>query len=232
MSNPSRYLRTISTHILEVERKFKPSPESIKLLRKNAGAPAFRSFKRLEPKLLEDTYYDHRSILSSNGIWLRLRNDNWESKVNHGGNFTNSRFEELAEVHDINEVLKKHIPQARVGENGDFWGLEEIAKFTTFRQAWRVDEDFEVALDKADFGHVVGEVEMVGSVEGDHDLDVRKEETMAILDGRIEEFMKRYPWAFPEGKVRGKMSAYLRLRAAQAACERNNDIDKGKKTGY
>jgi thiamine-triphosphatase len=66
---PTNPLRTI----LEVERKFAPTPASISHLRHNTGHPRFTKFQYRGSQHLEDIYYDKRDILSNHGIWVRRR---------------------------------------------------------------------------------------------------------------------------------------------------------------
>ena len=60
------------------------------------------------------------------------------------------------------------------------------------------DREFSVVLDVTDFGHEVGEVEVMaeeGGAEKAH--------------GEIESFLKRYPWFFDTRSPKGKLTAYF-----------------------
>ncbi|PWY78097.1 ankyrin [Aspergillus sclerotioniger CBS 115572] len=85
--------------LLEVERKFPRL--TIKLhLAPAYHQPPFRTFNYLGTKTLRDTYYDfpssstststHPHYLSTQGIWIRKRNNTWQAKIRRGGNYTNS----------------------------------------------------------------------------------------------------------------------------------------------
>jgi thiamine-triphosphatase len=66
---------------------------------------------------------------------------------------------------------------------------------------------FKVVIERADFGHMVGEVELCGEVGED------SKKAGVEMDRRIEEFMKEHAWAFPVGKAIGKLSAYWLSKA-------------------
>ena len=75
-----------------------------------------------------------------------------------------------------------------------------MARFTTTRREWRADGRFGIVLDESDFGHRVGEVEVMSEEGG----KAREE---------IDAFMERYGWFFGKGKPEGKLAAFLRLEA-------------------
>ena len=72
------------------------------------------------------------------------------------------------------------------GPDANF-GLDLISRFRTTREVYRADEKFLVMLDATDFGHWVGEVELLA-----HD------EQRAHMD--IDAFMRRYAWFFTQEK--------------------------------
>lgn len=223
--------------ILEVERKFAPTPLSTQLLASNSGAPPFSSLEALGQTEFEDVYYDTpEESLSLAGVWLRRRGGaRWEAKVRVGGDYTNSAFEELTDVVQIADLLARMLPGAEFDGAGDDGGggprgagLREVARLVSYRSKFLVDGRFTVILDATDFGHVVGEVElermMVGSsgTEGGSSSsqgvgEARDDRTRAIseMDREIDNFMKNYLWAFPPGKPIGKLSAYFALKKQQ-----------------
>jgi thiamine-triphosphatase len=97
----------------------------------------------------------------------------------------------------------------------DGFGLQQLARFTTFREMWKVNDKFEVVLDTTDFGHSVGEVELQKTIEIDDDDEssvARGKAITADMDRQIEGFMKKYSWAFSTDKPVGKLSAYFARR--------------------
>src|SRR5438034_1587081 len=89
------------TSILEVERKF--CGLAVQKLTTNSGNPPFRSLESLGDRTIRDIYYDRSNILSTKGVWVRRRNGQWQAKIKRGGNFNNSRFEELSNAEDISQ---------------------------------------------------------------------------------------------------------------------------------
>ena len=75
------------------------------------------------------------NALFSQGIWIRQRDDLWQAKISHGGNFINSKFQEVEGRDQILALLKqKKLPLRQDMEN---LGLSQIAKFTTIRDKWQ-----------------------------------------------------------------------------------------------
>lgn len=208
---------TPSSSILEVERKFAPTPLSIHLLADNKGETPFTSITHQGDTEFEDIYYDTKEEhLCNAGIWLRRRGDQWEAKVRVGGDFTNSAFEEITDVDNISSLLNRHVPGTKLDAiRGPQGGeLEAVARFVSHRKKFLVDYKFTVILDTTNFGHVVGEVELERYVE-DVGRDLDKASMIAEMDREIDDFMKRYVWAFPSGKPVGKLSAYFALKASR-----------------
>ncbi|KAK3392298.1 CYTH-like domain-containing protein [Sordaria brevicollis] len=208
--------------ILEVERKFRSL--AVRQLTQHGGVPPFRSLQALRPQTIRDTYYnDKAGLLTSAGVWVRRRNGAWEAKVRKGGDFTNSQFEELREVGDIAACVERITGQGvvrageQVGERGqkENFGLVTMADFVTTRETWIADDEFWIVRDRMDFGHEVGEVELQKTLEGKKVGEAPSEEEkraeMQRMDERITEFMKRYEWAFAEGKPVGKLTAYFKM---------------------
>ena len=221
------------TAILEVERKFRrltlPTLTAIPfhnnttttthLSKPEYTRRAFQSILPLPTRQIHDIYYDPpRRTLGAAGAWIRKRNGAWEAKVRRGGDFVNSRFEELKGARAVWACVERIIPErdsggvgVAAGEERLDFGLERVAKFVTTREAWVVDGEFTVVRDRMDFGHEVGEVELqVEWVEGGEGL-AGKEVAMEEMDRRIEGFMKRYWWAWEEGEAVGKLTAYFEM---------------------
>ncbi|KAI9824973.1 MAG: hypothetical protein M1826_007225 [Phylliscum demangeonii] len=142
------------------------------------------------------------------------------------------------------------------------FGLRPTASFATVRETWSVggrtaatsasaststststdpDDDnddaakhpaFEIVLDTTDFGHVVGEIELVRMLErgadGEEDeqeegeegeeeesLVARRHVALRQMNARLDAFMERHAWAFPPGKPVGKLSAYFEWKAKE-----------------
>jgi thiamine-triphosphatase len=196
--------------LIEVERKFRCDHELIDRFRVNRGEPAFHSLEPLGRRSFEDIYFDREKTLSSHGIWVRRRNGHWQAKIRQEGDYANSQFEELSKPADIARMIKNFNLDVRPASE-DF-GLKRIARYTTFREAWKVNNRFEVVLDTTDFNHCIGEVELEQAIEIDDDDEssvAQKKAMAANMDREIEAFMKQHPWAFPSDKPVGKLSAYF-----------------------
>ncbi|ROV92273.1 hypothetical protein VSDG_07225 [Cytospora chrysosperma] len=229
-STPGSPLRTMPPSTLEIERKFAPTATSMQQLANNTGTPPFESLIHHSNTSFEDAYYDTMDeVLCNAGVWLRRRGDNWEAKIRVGGDFTNSAFEEITNVDDISAMLGKLVPGTALDPNEGLVGgqIEEVAKLVTHRNKFLADGKFTVVLDETDFGHVVGEIELEreasvtgGGEEGVTRAEVEKHkraraQVIAEMDGEINNFMKRYVWAFPPGNPMGKLSAYFEIKKQQ-----------------
>ena len=164
------HLKTINMaakRLLEIESKFAFKPSLVSTLQSNGGLPAFRQLETLGTHKFTDTYFDTQDILSKNGIWLRQRMDNksatLEAKIRVSGDFTRSTFEETTDQNLIRDLIRQHVPQ--YSEEKANLGLNILAKFMTLRQAFRADDKFAIMLDHTDFGHSVGEVELMAEDE-------------------------------------------------------------------
>ena len=71
-----------------------------------------------------------------------------------------------------------------------------MAEFVTTRVSFLADDRFTVVLDATDFGHTVGEVELMAE-------DAEK----AHAD--IDAFLKEYAWFFDTSNPKGKLTAYF-----------------------
>jgi len=151
--------------ILEVERKFAPTAASTDSLIRNVGHPSFRKLEPLTSFEFEDTYYDRDNLLSGKGIYIRRRRsqfgaDQWEAKVKVGGDFINSAFQEFTGMEAVSKLVHQHLPKHEISLSvTDI--LSVWAHFATKRRSWKVNDHFLIVLDEADFGHIVGEVELL-----------------------------------------------------------------------
>ncbi|KAL8761351.1 MAG: hypothetical protein Q9184_002516 [Pyrenodesmia sp. 2 TL-2023] len=187
--------------LLEIESKFVFKPWLVAKLQSNGGSPAFKHLEALGTRKFTDTYFDHQDILSNHGIWLRKRTNNQltvlEAKVRISGDFARSTFDEITDRQAITNLIRPYFPQ--FSEGREDYGLPVLAKFMTTRQDFRADGKFGIMLDYTDFGHSIGEVELMAE----------DEET---AHREIDAFMLRYPWFFEKGTPEGKLAAYCRLR--------------------
>jgi thiamine-triphosphatase len=204
---------TSQTFLLEVERKF--CGLAVTDLTLHVGNPPFRSIQPQRKRIFKDTYFDRAGLLTAAGVWVRLRNGRWEAKVRKGGNFQNSRFEELSDPREIG--MQVHTITGRVCSEREFFGLDPIATMCTTRRTWLADERFRIVLDAMDFGHEVGEVELQSNVHlayTGQELEDHKQRAMQRMDEDIVAFMERYRWAFAAGVPIGKLTAYFERKAA------------------
>lgn len=203
---------------LEVERKF------VNLTAKNltldGGSPHFRTLTAFRPQAFTDVYYDDKSnMLSSNGVWLRERDGNWQAKIRLGGDFNNSKFEEVTDLLEISRRLRALLGAKISDGPDDHFGLDILATLSTVRRSWLADGEFKIVLDTTDFGHTVGEVELERSIQFHTkvglDVAQQKEAKMKEMDKMITRFMDHYSWAFCPGVPKGKLTAYFeRFRKA------------------
>ncbi|PWY77402.1 hypothetical protein BO70DRAFT_397689 [Aspergillus heteromorphus CBS 117.55] len=129
------------------------------------------------------------------------------AKIRRGGDFINSRFEELSIPDQIAHYVAQ-VTGSRKTERESF-GLKKMAAFGTVRESWLADGEFGIVQDVTDFGHMVGEVEVEWESEGCKDGEERMKAKMEEMDARIAAFMGRYSWAFYMGVPKGKLMAYL-----------------------
>ena len=183
--------------IHEIEQKFGICTQLLPRFRSNHGSPPFRHLQFLRREHFEDAYYDSCNKLSDHGLWIRRRGAVWEAKHRKSGNFTRTTFHETNDIAKIRALIARYA-NINVGPDGNF-GLSLISRFRTEREVYLADEKFSIMLDATDFGHWVGEVELLA-----HD------EQRAHLE--IDAFMRRYSWFFAqEPKPKGKLTAYFEL---------------------
>jgi len=143
--------------------------------------------------------------------------------VRKGGNFVNSQFEEISDTSAILALVAQHVTGVKIGPSGTLEGLSKTAELETVRRLWKLDDpdimdtsrfgkvdSLNIVVDTMDFGHIVGEVELVLEPSAASDMHT---ELIQEVDGALERFMKKHAWAFPEGKPVGKLSAYYALKA-------------------
>lgn len=188
---------------LEVERKFAGFKHGT--LARRHGCPPFLSLRDLGERTFHDVYYDDQDLLSGNGLWLRKRDGKWQMKMGKGGDRLNSRLQEISDHTTIAEKIHSLTGQT-IPQSSNF-GLSRLAGFSTTRQTWLADDEFTLVLDRTDFGHTVGEVELEINARV-HDSE-EAEKLMTEMDMKIVEFLERYKWAFSEAIPVGKLTAYL-----------------------
>lgn len=198
---------------LEVERKFLVTPVAVSYLRSNRGGSRFKKHESLGKQTTQDTYYDRNGLLFSKGVYIRRRNGHWEAKIRTGGDFINSAFTEVDGNNAVKEVIEQSLTVSADGLSIEEM-LEPCAEFVTERESWIMDGKFKVDVDTTDFGHIVGEVELTGTLRyanGEHgeEEEEREKKLKQEMDQDIKAFMQSYPEAFPAGRPLGKLSAYF-----------------------
>ncbi|KAF2095615.1 hypothetical protein NA57DRAFT_59603 [Rhizodiscina lignyota] len=176
----------------------------------------FQSVKKLNTEGITDTYYDDNAALCSRGVWVRFReqyfmndrdvphktmigslglatNAGWEAKVDRGGDYRNSRFEEYQSPTEISAIT------------------------------WLVDGQFKVVVDETDWGHTVGEVELSKQIQFEErdmleaaisslESEGAAPSPLDKMDTEIKAFMYRYKALFGGDRPVGKLSAYFRAK--------------------
>ncbi|PSK42133.1 hypothetical protein B9Z65_4047 [Elsinoe australis] len=258
--NPIKHLN------LEIERAF---PSLTRHFPTNDGNPPFTTLHRLPASRFTDTYHDTASSqLHQQGVYLRRRNGEWQAKFAIGDTTTPLKggVKKFEEVHGLDRITrcmglvldseeevakeggKEETAQGSAGTGRDFKEtagsvilaqLKTVARFRTTRHRWFVDGEYEIAVDRTCFGHVVGEVEFVGEMglEGGEMVGlkvggkgglvlgggdgavhggrqgVEGEEMVGVAAdfaaSKVERFMERYAWAFERGEGKGKLTAYF-----------------------
>ncbi|KFZ20938.1 hypothetical protein V502_02965 [Pseudogymnoascus sp. VKM F-4520 (FW-2644)] len=198
----------VQTRRLEVERKFIVTPAAGSYLRSNGGGSRFSKYESLGKLTTNDIYYDRDGLLFSIGVYVRQRNGHWEAKIRTGGDLINSAFAEIDGNNAVKEIIKQNLRDSADGAD-----IEEIlkpcAEFATGRESWMIDGKFKVDVDKTDFGHIVGEVELTRTLEYVNEEEEKLKELKEKMDQEIKLFMQSYPQAFPVGRPVGKLSAYF-----------------------
>lgn len=141
--------------------------------------------------------------------------------------FLRSTFSETKDRTQISSLVRAHCPMSNTKGFDDAFGLDAIAAFATKRliltripnntivttnttttttndnnnDIANNDDKFTIVLDTTNFGHDVGEVEVIAQVSADADA--------ARVHEEIEAFLGRYPWFFDTGSPKGKLTAYF-----------------------
>ncbi|KAK4158058.1 CYTH-like domain-containing protein [Chaetomidium leptoderma] len=220
--------KTKKTTILEVERKFRrltiPTLTNLTPILRPQHSPPFASVTPLPTRTIHDIYYDTPAhTLCNAGAYIRRRDGAWQAKIRRGGDYVNSRFEELRGASAVGRCVAGILASSSsfsssssssrntIGTEVENFGLGVVlAEFVTTREAWLVDGEFKVVRDRMDFGHEVGEVELQVEVEVTAQAG-KGLVMMEEMDRRIEGFMKRYAWAWETGEAVGKLSAYFEM---------------------
>ncbi len=167
----------------EVEEKYQPSEEQLKLLLEGSDF--------IGKKVNHDIYYDYPDFrLLKKSIKLRKRNNSFELKVKN-------KWRARGEVVDKKEI------EAYLNINEDLESfvnnkLEIIGEFETFRDEYEKD-GFIIDVDKTNFDYKMCEIEVM----------VENEEQSEETRLKIKEFARKYN--FEEKKIKSKLAEYLRL---------------------
>ena len=191
--------------LIEVERKFCSTGPATFLA---SGNPPFKSLVHHGSRTFNDKYFDRGNLHRTAGIYIRQRNECWEAKVKRGGDYISSQFEETTSISKIAAYACQIAGVQRMANAKNNFHLDQVADLTTTRQSWTADGKYSIVLDTTDFGHTVGEVELEREVNtrAGSKNDIR---CLAEMNEEIVAFMKMYPWAFPLGEPKGKLTAYF-----------------------
>lgn len=167
--------------MIEVEKKFIPTEENLKILLTDAGF--------LGEVTNHDIYYDYPDFRFLKGnIAFRKRNGNFELKIKQSGG-VHIELEDTKEIESYFNVtdLEKFIEE----------DLKIAMNFKVYRKKYK-KEDFNLDIDETDFGYQVGEIELM----------VEKEEDVKNAEEKIQEFASRNNLDL--GKGLSKKKAYLK----------------------
>lgn len=189
--------------LFEIEQKFNWTLSNFNLLRQGMAPRGHRPFKieHFKHQTFHDTYYDLKDTLSKNGLWVRERHScnsvrQWEAKqLQTGSSWARSTYQESVDPHQIWEMIGTYIPNC---PKADYkFGLNELCRFGTSRHSYVTNGRFTVVLDNTDFGHQVGEVEILAEDSNNAHAD-------------IDALFREYPWFFDtRTKPKGKLTAYF-----------------------
>ncbi|KAL9111426.1 MAG: hypothetical protein Q9227_004103 [Pyrenula ochraceoflavens] len=209
---------------IEAERKFHPCAFSCTApYLKFRQEPKFKSLNFQGTSCFTDIYYDRPGfLLMKQGIYVRSRDGQWEAKHGNSGDYNTSQFEEMHSSKKIAELIKKAVDSASYVSEANNFDLTPVAHFTTRRVCLVADDRFTIALDDMDFGHSVGEVELLEDFQYENNESMIAKIMMiqnkkALLRQEIECFMRQYGWAFPtttpDGQpVHGKLTRYFEMQ--------------------
>jgi len=167
--------------MIEVEKKFIPTAENLKTLLIDA--------EFLGEVTNHDIYYDYADYRFLKGnIALRNRNGNFELKIQSDSGI----HEEIEDKKEIESYFNVTDLEKFIDEN-----LKIAMNFKVHRKKYK-KEDFNLDIDKTDFGYKVGEIELM----------VDKEEDVKNAEDKIKEFASRNNLEL--GKGLSKKKAYLK----------------------
>lgn len=167
--------------MIEVEKKFIPTQENLKILLRDA--------EFLGEVINHDIYYDYLDYRFLKGnIALRKRNGNFELKLKQSGG-VHIEFDDIKEIENYFNVidLEKFIKEE----------LKIVMDFKVNRKKYK-KEDFNIDIDETDFGYQVGEIELM----------VEKEEDVKNAEEKIQEFALKNNLELGQGL--SKKKAYLK----------------------
>lgn len=179
--------------MFEIETKFVYTPKARKELT-HGRAPE-------KTQNMHDVYYDNEAFdLMSQDIWLRKRDGEWEVKIpQHAVGSANTR-----EYDNYKEIEGEPGIMEALGLSDSLENLySPVADFVTKRDTYNLD-DLTVVFDESDFGHFVGEVEML--VPNQNDADE--------AHGRIAAFCKTH--ALTMHGVHGKVCEFIKQKYPNA----------------
>lgn len=152
-----------------MKRTFNSDLVRISLISSNQGESPFKNLGFRGSTQFTDIYYDalkesgsspkDQYVLASKGVWLAKLNQSMEN--------ADSQLEEPFDPEVIARIIRDNIlttsntmtpanTGAAVSNDGgsgsdeDSFGLQEVARYTTFREMWRADHEFDIVLDKTD----------------------------------------------------------------------------------
>lgn len=181
--------------MIEVEKKFKLTPEDIERLTDGA--------EFINEKTFTDIYFDTADYsLTTKDYWLRCRDGKYELKIPlNDGKMSQDRdldqYKELETEEEIRKVLD-------IKENKSFEedlkdnGYIPFCTITTTRKKYKKNK-FIIDLDTLDFGYSIGEIELMvedeSKIEEAHDeiMNFAKENNLEIapVRGKVLEYLHR-----------------------------------------
>ena len=146
------------TSTIEIERKFiVPDNFHEKII-----AQGYQ-MQKVYDEVLVDKYYDtHEHVLINNDYWLRQRNGDWELKYPVGSSHEqgSSVYHETTCLEEINNRISPFLPNCDLKKLLDNGKLKAFAHLETKRKNY-TKEDVNIVIDATDWGHIVGEIEIV-----------------------------------------------------------------------
>lgn len=185
--------------MIEVEIKVHVTDEQISRLTADA--------QFIKQDFFVDTYYDSADFkLTTNGFWLRKRNEQFELKfpATKNGSFHIAKNIPMHEISDEQEIMQ----MLGLGKHGSLpdaletHGYIPLYRFENTRQVYKKD-GFTIDLDRADFGDLVYclcEIETM--VES-------QDQSQEALE-KLYAFINRY--GISSERAEGKLGYYIRLK--------------------